>query len=79
MSNSPGGNVALVDYEKIPVVFHFLISVCYIAVGILLMTDMFAVLDGWKRILFGGVVIGYGIFRMYKAWKKYGREREGGA
>lgn len=58
------------DYDKIPDAFKLLISIFYIVVGILLMTDLFSVFDSWKRFLFGAVVIGYGMFRMYTAWKR---------
>jgi hypothetical protein len=60
----------LFDYKKIPLAFHFLISVCYMAVGVLLLTGLFHVIDRGISILFGVIVIGYGIFRLYKAFAK---------
>lgn len=49
---------------------NFLIPICYVLVGILLLTDLFEAIGEEKRILFGVIVIGYGIFRLYKAWGK---------
>jgi cytochrome c biogenesis protein CcdA len=68
--------LVLINYNKIPLVFHFLISFCYIGVGCALFTDLFGTIDVRKRAVFGVIVIGYGIFRMYKAFKQYGRQRE---
>lgn len=68
----------LIDYKKIPIAFHFLISLCYIAVGCVLFTNLFGAIDARKRVVFGVIVIGYGVFRMYKALKQYGRQREDG-
>jgi hypothetical protein len=60
----------LIDYKKIPVVFHVLISLCYIGVGCALFTDLFGSIDVRKRLAFGIVVVGYGVFRLYKACLK---------
>lgn len=68
----------LIDYKKIPLIFHFLISFCYIAVGCVLFTNMFGRIDARTRMAFGVIVIGYGVFRMYKALKQYGGNRDGG-
>lgn len=60
----------LIDYKKVPIAFHFLISLCYIAVGCVLFTDLFETIDARKRMIFGVIVIGYGTFRLYKAYAK---------
>lgn len=60
----------LIDYKKIPLAFHFLISLCYIGVGCILFTDLFGTIDVRKRMVFGVIVLGYGVFRLYKVFAK---------
>lgn len=50
--------------------FNILIPFYYIAVGGILMTDLFAFFDRGKRILFGAVIIIYGVFRIYRVYSK---------
>ena len=49
---------------------NFIIPLCYVVVGCILMTDLIAAVGRGKRILFGVIVIAYGIFRIYKAYAK---------
>jgi hypothetical protein len=65
----------LIDYKKIPVIFHILISFCYIGVGCALFTDLFGTIDIRKRAVFGAIVLIYGVYRLYKACAKM-RSRE---
>jgi len=60
----------LIDYKKIPLAFHFLISLCYIAVGCILFTNVFETIDVRKWMAFGVIVIGYGLFRLFKVCVK---------
>jgi hypothetical protein len=54
---------------------NFIIPLCYVVVGCILMTDLIDTVDRGKRILFGVIVIAYGIFRIYKAYAKI-RDKE---
>ena len=58
------------DFKKILNTLNLLIPLCYIAVGILLLMGLFHVIDRGKSILFGVIVIGYGLFRCYQAYVK---------
>jgi len=61
------------DFKKILNTLNLLIPLCYIAVGILLLMGLFHVIDRGKSILFGVIVIAYGIFRANKACVKVWR------
>ena len=58
------------NYNRILKGLTFLIPFCYIAVGCILLTDLFASLDRGKRIVFGVIIIIYGIFRVYRVYSK---------
>lgn len=55
---------------KILHILNFLIPICYMMVGFLLLTDFFATIHRGHRILFGLIVMGYGVFRLRRAWRK---------
>ena len=57
-------------FKKILKVLNLLIPFCYIAMGFILLTDMFAYIDRGKRITFGVIIIIYGIYRIYRAHAK---------
>ena len=49
---------------------NLLIPFCYIAIGCVLLTDLFASFERGKRIIFGAIVIIYGLFRVYRVYTK---------
>lgn len=49
---------------------HFIAPFFYIAVGCVFLTDLFYEISEWKRVLFGIIIILYGLFRIYNAYAK---------
>ena len=58
------------DFNKILKGLNFVIPFCYIAMGCVLMTDLFASIDRGKRIIFSIIIIIYGIYRIFRARAK---------
>jgi len=46
------------------------VPILFIALGCLMFTNLFFTGDRWKKIVFGAILILYGLFRIYKARKK---------
>ena len=56
--------------KKILKGLNLLIPFCYIVVGCILLTDLFTYIDRGIRIIFGAIVIIYGLFRVYRFYTK---------
>ena len=59
-------------------IYSFLILVLYAVSGILLLVKylIWQEVPDWRLGAFGLVVIGYGIFRGYRVWNEYLRNKE---
>jgi hypothetical protein len=53
----------------------FAIPLCYLAVGGMLLAGLFGDIGMAKQILFGGIIILYGCFRMYSEYRKLRKKR----
>ena len=60
----------LINFNKILKGLNFLVPLCYIAMGCIFLTNLFVYIDRGKRIIFGVIIITYGLFRIYKAYIK---------
>lgn len=60
----------MIGINKILRGLNFIIPVCYILMGCILLTDLFASIKRENRTIFGIIIIIYGIFRIYKAHEK---------
>ena len=60
----------MIGINKILRGLNFIIPVCYILMGCILLTDLFASIKRENRIIFGIIIIIYGIFRIHKAHEK---------
>ena len=59
-------------FKKIPKTLNLIIPFCYIAMGSILFTDLFADIERGKRIIFGVIIIIYGIYRIFRSRVKTG-------
>lgn len=57
-------------FNKILKILNFIIPFCYIAMGCVLLTDLFDNISRGIRIVFGIIIIIYGIYRIYRACAK---------
>jgi hypothetical protein len=62
--------VKKIDINKIIKCLHFIIPFLYIMMGCVLFTDLFPDINRSSRIIFGIIIIIYGVFRVYKAYEK---------
>jgi len=56
--------------NKILKTLNFIIPFCYITMGFILLTDLFADINRGTRITFGIIIIIYGIYRIFSARAK---------
>jgi len=70
ISLSSGFSMKELNIKSVLRYLNFIIPFLYIAMGCTLFFNLFPNIDRGKRIIFGVVIILYGIFRVYKAYVK---------
>jgi hypothetical protein len=65
--------VEKIDINQIMKYINFIIPLLYITIGCVFLTNLFSNIDRSWRIIFGIIIIVYGIFRVYQAYEKMRR------